>query len=51
MYFTLNDTIKIGQKIKTINGWRKIKEVTEEGAIVKEGVIKFGQIVYGWKKV
>jgi len=49
MTFTLSNSIKKGQSIKTPNGWRKVKEVSSEGAIVKEGLIKFGDTVYGWK--
>ena len=49
MKFTLSTNIEIGQKIKTANGWRKIKEITEDGAMVKEGLIRFGDTVYGWK--
>jgi len=50
MNFKLGTNIESGQKIKTLHGWRKVKEVTIEGAVVKEGIIKFGDIVYGWKK-
>ena len=49
MVFKLGNNIKAGQRIKTQSGWRKVIEVTERGAIVKEGVIEYGQIVYGWK--
>jgi len=47
--FTLSNNIKKGQSIKTSCGWRKVKTVTNEGAVVKEGLIKFGETVYGWK--
>ena len=49
MTFTLGENIKANQKIKTAEGWRKIKEVTKAGAIVKEGLVLFGSTVYGWK--
>ena len=49
MNFTLSTTVKAGQKIKTANGWRKVKEITDDGAVVKEGLIRFGDTVYGWK--
>jgi len=49
MTFKLSTNIQAGQKIKTRNGWRKVKEVTQEGAVVKEGVILFGETVFGWK--
>lgn len=49
MTFTLSKSIKVGQKIKTDSGWRKVKEVTDDGVIVKEGLIKFGSRVFGWK--
>jgi len=50
MTFTLGTNIEAGQKIKTALGWRKVKSVSDEGAIVKEGLIKFGATVYGWKR-
>ena len=49
MRFKLGTNIQAGQKIKTGDGWRKIKEVTDDGAIVKEGLIHFGNTIYGWK--
>lgn len=49
MNYTLSKNIKAGQKIKTKNGWRKVKEVTSDGVIVKEGLISFGDAIYGWK--
>ena len=49
MTFKLGKNIRVGQKIKTGTGWRKIKEVVENGAITKDGFINFGAIVYGWK--
>jgi len=49
MTFKLGTNIKDGQKIKTKAGWRKVEEVTEDGAIVKEGIVLFGATVYGWK--
>lgn len=49
MRFTLGKNIKVGQQIKTSRGWRKIKDVTDEGVIVKEGLIYFGNTVFGWK--
>lgn len=49
MTFKLGRNIKVGQKIKTADGWRKVKEVTEKGAIVKGDLVPFGSTVYGWK--
>jgi len=51
MIFKLGTNIKAGQQIKTASGWRKILSVTDEGAETKDGLIKFGEIVYGWKIV
>lgn len=49
MIFKLGTNIQVGHQIKTANGWRKVIEITEEGAKVKEGIVKFGETVYGWK--
>jgi hypothetical protein len=49
MTFKLGTNIQEGQKIKTQWGWRKVLGVTDEGAKVKEGVVKFGETVFGWK--
>ena len=49
MRFTLGTNVQAGQKIKTEKGWRKIKSVNGSGAVVKEGLIEFGSIIYGWK--
>lgn len=49
MAFKLSRSIAVGQQIKTANGWRKVLEVTDEGAKVKDGIVKFGDTVYGWK--
>ena len=49
MDLVLGENILVGQKIKTALGWRKVKQVTDEGAVVKEGVVKFGAPVFGWK--
>ena len=49
MVFRLGKNIKVGQKIRTASGWRKVLSVTDEGAKTKDGVIKFGETVYGWK--
>ena len=49
MTFTLSKTIQTGQRIKTTKGWRKVKEVTDTGAVVKDGLVKFGDTVFGWK--
>ncbi len=49
MSFVLGKNIQVGQKIKTQKGWRKVREVTEKGARVTEGIIEFGSVVYGWK--
>ena len=49
MTFKLSSTVVAGQQIKTEYGWRKVIAVTTEGAQVKEGIVKFGDTVYGWK--
>ena len=49
MTFKLGRSIQVGQKIKTSNGWRTVLKMDERGAIVKEGLIEYGQTVYGWK--
>ena len=49
MTFKLSRSIAVGQQIKTSNGWRKVLEVTSEGARVAEGFVMFGEVVYGWK--
>lgn len=49
MTFKLGTNIKPGQQIKTVNGRRKVIDVTDEGAKTKDGLIKFGDPVYGWK--
>lgn len=49
MQFRLGRYLKVGQKIKTENGWRKIKEINESGVTVKEGFILYGSTVFGWK--
>lgn len=49
MSFTLGKNIKAGHRIRTTVGWRKIKSVTSDGAIVKEGLIPFGSTIWGWK--
>ena len=49
MTFTLSESIKEGQKIKTSKGWRKVKKVEIDGVVIKEGLIAFGSIIYGWK--
>lgn len=46
---TLSDNVKIGQKIRTCNGWRKILEINETGVLVKEGQVSFGHTILGWK--
>ncbi len=51
MTFNLSTSILVGNKIKTTNGWRKVKKVTDEGALVKEGIIKFGETIFGWKVI
>ena len=51
MTFTLGTNIKAGQQIKTANGWRKVLSVTDAGAETKDGTVKFGETVYGWKAV
>jgi preprotein translocase subunit YajC len=49
MTFKLSKSIQVGQKIHTGAGWAVVTEVTEEGAVTKHGLIKFGDTVYGWK--
>jgi hypothetical protein len=49
MTFVLGKSIKVGQKIKTLNGWRKVIAITDIGALTKDGVTAFGDTVYGWK--
>lgn len=49
MTFKLGRSIQVGQKIKTNDGWRKVLKIDERGAFVKEGLIEYGQTVYGWK--
>ena len=49
MKMTLGKTIAKGQKIKTCAGWRTVLEVTEHGARLKEGVLEFGDVIFGWK--
>jgi hypothetical protein len=49
MVFKLGSAIKVGHQIKTEQGWRKVLSVTEEGVTTKDGLIKFGTTVYGWK--
>ena len=49
MNMVLGTNIEAGQKIRTAWGWRKIQSVTSEGAVVKEGLVKFGEPVFGWK--
>jgi len=49
MIFKLGRNIKEGQKIKTRNGWRKVRVVYWKGVIIKEGLIKFGETIYGWR--
>lgn len=49
MTFKLGKNIQVGQKVKTLQGWRKVLEVTEGGVVVKEGLIAFGQTIYGWR--
>lgn len=49
MTFKLGTNIKPGQKIKTAIGWRKVLSVTDEGVETKDGTVKFGETIYGWK--
>ena len=49
MIFKLSKNISAGQKIKTRYGWRKVKSVNDIGAVIKEGTIIFGDIIYGFK--
>lgn len=49
MTFKLSKSIQAGQKIKLQQGWRKVLSVTSDGVTVKEGLVKFGDTVLGWK--
>ena len=49
MDYRLSNQVKVGQKIKTSNGWRRITSLTNEGVYVREGFVKFGDTIYGWK--
>ena len=49
MTFKLSGNIKVGQQIKTVDGWRKILSINQDGAIIKDGTVKFGELIYGWK--
>ena len=49
MIFKLSKSVKIGQKIKTLNGCRKVIDITDVGVLTKDGVTAFGDTVYGWK--
>ena len=49
MTMVLGKNILVGMRIKTRHGWRKVKQVTDDGVVVKEGVVKFGTPVFGWK--
>lgn len=49
MIFKLGKNIQVGHKIKTSHGWRKVLSISDKGAQVKEGDIKYGDTVYGWR--
>lgn len=49
MTYKLGKNVEVGQKIKTANGWRKIKAISDDGAMVSDEFVKFGNVVYGWK--
>lgn len=49
MRFTLGKNVEAGQRIRTTFGWRKIKSISDDGALVKEGLIPFGATIWGWK--
>ena len=49
MIFTLGKNVEKGQKIRLGRKWRVIKEVAEEGVMIKEGLIKFGSPISAWK--
>lgn len=49
MLFTLSTSVEKGQRIRTTSGWRKIKSVSDEGALIKEGLVPFGSTIFGWK--
>lgn len=49
MKMTLSKNIQKGQRIRTTHGWRKVRETTNNGVLVKEGIINFGSEIYGWK--
>lgn len=49
MQFKLGKNIQIGNKLKTMFGWEVVIDVTDEGALTKRTLIKFGDTVWGWK--
>ena len=48
MNLKLGTNIEVGQKIKTSKGWYEVLEVTDEGVITKDGLVRFGEPVEGW---
>ena len=49
MIFKLGKNVEKGQKIQTFDWWRKILKVTEDGVIIKDGLVLFGDKIRGWK--
>jgi len=49
MTLKLGKNVQVGQKILVWGGWEKIIEVNEIGAMTKKGLVKFGEMVGGWK--
>ena len=45
----LSNNVQVGQKIKTLSGWKTVKKVTGRGAETESVLIEFGQMIYGWK--
>ncbi len=51
MKLTLSRNIKAGHIIKTSNGWRKVKEVTNDEVIGKEGLVKYESTIFGFREI
>jgi hypothetical protein len=49
MRYKLSTSIQVGHQIKTANGWRKVIAVTETSVKTKDGEVKFGDFIDGWK--
>jgi len=49
MDIKLGTNVRAGQQILVWGSWHKITEVNEHGAMTKNGLVKFGEAVGGWK--